>query len=547
MFILGILTSLWSGSISQNTVGVIARIDSLAEAGFNLFYPPGQPNVYLLDNCGRIMHTWADSADFVPGNWAILRKDGILVKGKRNSDTSNDPIFAGGGGAFLELRDWDNSILWSIEINDSNFRLHHDFVPLSNGNILAVVWIRKSENEAISAGRDTALLPNDEVWSEAVWEIQPIGTDSFDVVWEWEVWDHLVQDYDSSKANYGNPAENSELVNLNFVGSSMGSADWLHINSIDYNQDLDQILLSVPTFNEIWIIDHSMTTAEAASHSGGLSGIGGDLMFRWGNPMAYSRGDSTDTKLGFQHDAHWVEQQLNANEADFGKIMVFNNRIGGDYSTVDILQPDWNQTDWKYELIDSTFAPDSADWKYSAPNPQDFFSSVTSSAQRMKNGNTLVCLGRPGRVIELSATGEIVWEYRNPMWAGQPVNQGDTVLEPFGIMFRMHRYFPEYSGFHGKSMVAGDYVELNPDTTQCNLPVVGIPESGRRHMQVYPNPAEDYIVIRCSEDVRIDILDARGKMVMQTNSNRRTDMSTIPAGIYFIRSQKNRYGKFIKL
>lgn len=59
------------------------------------------------------------------------------------------------------------------------------------------------------------------------------------------------------------------------------------MNGIDYNPVLDQIALSTHNLNEWYIIDHSTTTAEAATSSGGNSGKGGDLLYRWGNPAAY--------------------------------------------------------------------------------------------------------------------------------------------------------------------------------------------------------------------------------------------------------------------
>ena len=71
----------------------------------------------------------------------------------------------------------------------------------------------------------------------------------------------------------------------------------MHTNSIDYNEEFDQILISVCNFNEIWVIDHSTTTAEAAGHTGGNSGKGGDLLYRWGNPAAYRAGTTSDQKL----------------------------------------------------------------------------------------------------------------------------------------------------------------------------------------------------------------------------------------------------------
>jgi len=61
-------------------------------------------------------------------------------------------------------------------------------------------------------------------------------------------------------------ADHPELIDINFGGRH---ADWNHLNSIDYNEEFDQILLSSHNQNEIWVIDHSTTTEEAAGHTGG--------------------------------------------------------------------------------------------------------------------------------------------------------------------------------------------------------------------------------------------------------------------------------------
>ena len=54
-------------------------------------------------------------------------------------------------------------------------------------------------------------------------------------------------------------------------------------------------------------------------------------------------------------------------------------------------------------------------WLYAAPN---FFSTNISGAQRLANGNTLITEGAPGRVFEVTAEREIVWEYINPVRGG---------------------------------------------------------------------------------------------------------------------------------
>ncbi len=91
------------------------------------------------------------------------------------------------------------------------------------------------------------------------------------IVWEWYAWDHLIQDYNASKENYGVVGDHPELIDINY-GISSSLSDWLHANSIDYNEKFDQILISVHNFNEIWVIDHSTTLEEAAGHTGGRVG-----------------------------------------------------------------------------------------------------------------------------------------------------------------------------------------------------------------------------------------------------------------------------------
>ncbi|MEM7659619.1 MAG: aryl-sulfate sulfotransferase, partial [Bacteroidota bacterium] len=507
----------------------------------NLFFPHNQPNVYLIDNCGRIVNEWTDEANFRPGNSVYLLEDGKLVKCKRDAAIAGDPIWAGGGGEFVEIRDWDNTLLWSFQMNDSLERIHHDVAPMPNGNILMIAWELKTEAEAIALGRDTALLPEGELWPDYVLEVKPIGTDSFDVVWEWHAWDHLIQDLDSTKLNFGNPADHPERIDVNYLGVSGGEADWMHVNSIDYNADLDQILLSVPEFSEIWIIDHSTTTAEAAGSTGGLSGIGGDLMFRWGNPEAYGKGDSSDQTLFYQHNAHWMDVELTSADPDYGKILLYNNRVGADFSTVDVIQPLFVSYDFGYETAgDGTYLPASAEWSYSPTEPSDMYSNILSSAQRLPNGNTLICSGRPGTTIEVTPDEEIVWEYVNPLQQGNPATQGDSLALSSNLMFAMTRYSPAYPGLQGRDLAPGDYLELNPDTAACPKGTVGIgPELLAASFQYYPNPAHDRLVVEFTnqQPLPFRILDLSGRTVWeQAEASIRNivEVADLAPGLYLI-------------
>jgi len=302
-----------------------------------------------------------------------------------------------------------------------------------------IAWEYKTENEAIAKGRNPDLITLGQLWPDHIIEVEPTGPSSGDIVWEWHVWDHLIQDYDSSKDNYGDVADHPELIDINF---GLSNCDWLHSNSIDYNEELDQILISVRNFNEIWVIDHSTTIEEAAGHSGGNSGKGGDILYRWGNPSAYRAGATSEQKFFFQHDARWI----NPGCPGEGNILVFNNgngRPGPDYSSVDeIIPPIDEYGDYSY-TPGSAYGPETPIWIYTAENPTDFYSKRMSGAQRLPNGNTLVCSTREMVFFEVTPDKETVWEYF--------VNKA---------VFKINTYALDYQGIQ----------ELFPEPYKPNIP-----------------------------------------------------------------------------
>jgi hypothetical protein len=75
-------------------------------------------------------------------------------------------------------------------------------------------------------------------------------------------------------------------------------------------------------------------------------------------------------------------------------------------------------------------------WKYQERREYEFFSPRISNAQRLPNGNTLICEGDFGRLFEVTAEGELVWEYVNPFF-----NEGPNGLN--NRVFRAYRYSPE--------------------------------------------------------------------------------------------------------
>ncbi len=521
---------------AQHTVGLLSYDPARAFDGYNLLYPLRQPNVYLLDNCGRIVHMWTDSADVRPGLTAYLLPDGRLVKAKRPASFLGDPIWAPGGGATVEIRDWDNNLLWSFTQNDSLRRLHHDIEVLPNGHILMISWERKTADEAIAAGRDTALLPQGELWPDYILEVDP-DTDS--VVWEWHVWDHLVQDYDSTKANFGIVSDHPERVDLNW-STNGGKADWMHVNAIAYHPQLDQIMISVPTFHEFWIIDHSTTTAQAASHAGGLSGRGGDLLYRWGNPATYRRGTAADQKLFFQHDTHWNLDFLDPDHPWYGKVALFNNRVGPELSTINMLTPPFDMNSWTYPMNGDTWGPAEFDLTLTHPDTGRMHSSIVSSVQLLPNGNLLICAGRHGYSFEMTPQQEIVWEYVTPLAEGEPVSQGDTLAINQNLTFRIRRYPADYPAFAGKDLSPKGYIELNPDTDFCDQLLPTTEPKAPAALKLYPNPASDVLIAEWSKPTQAEVviydLWGRERLRWRARQGRKLlDLSAWQPGIYLVR------------
>jgi len=386
-----------------------------------LFSPLKSTETYLMDADGRTVYTW--QSDYTPGNAVYLLENGNLL---RMGSLRSGSFDAGGSGGIVQEIAPDSSVVWEYEYANDLVQLHHDIEPMPNGNILMIAWERKSESEAVAAGRDPNLLADGELWVDQIIEVDPATNQ---IVWAWHVWDHLVQDYDPGKPNYGSVAEHPDLIDLNYA-DRQAAADWTHINSIDYNAELDQILLSVRGFDEIWIIDHDTTTVEAA-------GAAGDLLYRWGNPQTYDAGTEADQQFFGQHDAQWIPDGFSGE----GNLLVFNNgdRRNRSFSSVDEIVPPIDD-DGEYTLTPGmAYGPTSPAWTYTDP---DFFADHISGVQRLSNGNTLICNGTEGIFFEVTPDGEIVWQY-----------------DYGGEVFRVTQIAPDHPGLASLNLQAGETLE----------------------------------------------------------------------------------------
>ena len=430
------------------TVGVLVHTEAAYE-GYTLFSPVHTPSVYLMDNEGRIIHAWE-----IEGTGAALEAhlldNGhlVVVAGPRTSPP--DKVINMGS---IREYTWDNAFIQEYHFDGVQTHQHHAIDILPNGNILAIAWNKRTANEAAAMGLKppfSAILENRPLYVDIIAEIDLSANE---VVWRWDTWDHLAQDFDVDLPHYGPIDQHPQRIDINYQPRMLREPrrlvrDWMHTNAVNYHPKLDQIIISVRHFNELWIVDHSASTTEAA-------GPAGDLLWRWGNPAAYPQGDPVaNRQLFLQHDVQWIADGL----PGAGNILIFNNQHisadGEKYSSVLELKPplrpdgsyDWGQ---EAEIV----------WTYAADG---FYSSALSGAQRLPNGNTLITEGRHGRLIEVSADGEVVWEFVNPASRRGLTKQGDPP-NPQGIdthqrnsLFRVHKYPPDHPAFAGRDMTPGD-------------------------------------------------------------------------------------------
>jgi len=450
-----------------------------AHNGYTLFAARGTS--YLIDMEGKVVHTWA-----IGTNPRFLDNGNILDASK------DDPS---GFQGFKEL-DWDGNLVWEFIEKRATYAPHHDWVRIYNKKLNAPTTLyiaNKSvtHDQAIAAGADPSKGPYSGVQMDAVVEVDMKGN----VVWEWWFFDHLVQDLDPGKANYvSSIAKYPARLNINLPGRPL-KKDWLHCNSIDYNAELDQIVLN-SVQGELVVIDHGNTfiAGDPAASIAKAASSAGDFLYRFGDPARYKQGDppsilenwdsatSGNRQMGGSHDAHWIRPGL----PGAGRLMVFNNGqylfertpqssileinpyldSSGQDAGKYVNPPDAGYVEERYHQ-DTHKLPRQISkqvvWKYSSKSNQAFFSHIGSSAQRLPNGNTLICSDTEGHLFEVTSAGDMVWEYLNPVTKDGALKIMPDSLPMTNSVFRAYRYTSDHPALVGKALSPkGAITELAP-------------------------------------------------------------------------------------
>lgn len=358
--------------------------------GYILYSVGNSSNAYLIDTSGNTYHTWTFS-NAPTGYSTYMEPGGTIV---RTVKVTNNAYTGGGLTGRCQKVDYNGTVTWDWTHSGSTYMLHHDHHVMPNGNVLFISYENKTPTEVSAAGG----TQNITVQSEKIIEVQPTGATTGTIVWEWHLWDHLVQNVDPQKANYQSSiSAHPELININYGLQK----DWIHMNGIDYNEALDQIVFSSHNLSEMYIIDHSTTSQEAASHAGGNSGKGGDILYRWGNPQVYSAGTANDKILKVVHDAHWIP----AGAPNAGRLVGFNN------DGISTQQSCWDEVETPINgyLYDLNPGPAYGPASYTTRHTTSGHASNMSNTEQYPNGNTQVCMATLGTIYEVNAAGTTIW------------------------------------------------------------------------------------------------------------------------------------------
>lgn len=530
--------------------------------GYTLYSVKNSTTTQLIDTNSVVYHTWTHASSAPTCYSSYLMPGGYLWRTVSKSGTS----FTGGPiSGQVQKVDYSGTVVWDFVYSTTTYVSHHDICPMPNGNVLLIAYETKTSAEVAAAGCTTF---SGTMWPDKIVEVQPTGATTGAIVWEWHAWDHLVQNTNASAANYQTSIVNHpELLNINYSAQK----DWLHVNGVSYNPILDQITFSSHNLDELYVVDHSTTSAEAASHAGGNSGKGGDILYRWGNPAAY--GASGAMIFNVVHDAHWIPEGC----PNAGSLVGYNNKgISSTASCVDVFTPP--VSGYNYSLTTgSAYAPAS----YSTRQACGGYNSNEGGSQQLPNGNMLICMGISGYIKEFSPTGTLLWSKTTTGGVAKAFRYNDcyinnaapaipTISAAASVLTSSaattYQWYlngvliPGATSQTYTATSAGIYVVRITDINGCVNQYsngydfalsTGITENNSAYnVNFYPNPSNGTVVIDASEiassNYEVAVFDLMGKRIANAKNVSTIDLSSFENGMYIIKLTSEKSGSFSK-
>jgi len=372
--------------------------------------PPGS-GVYhgaiLVDMDGTLVREWemlGMPAKMLPGGRIMGFLDG------RDDGTGHLEWDA------LVIQDWFGNEQWRWDaweedaLGNPTSRGHHDFQRQGN----PVGYFVPGMESLVEDGRSLLLVhenverPDIAPWTledDVILEVDAEGN----IVWQWQASDHL--DAFGFDADAREALQTVQVVMPGLLGGGADVTDWLHTNSISYvgpNRWWDagdarfhpgNIIADSRSANILWIIEKAT----------------GEIVWKVGPDYSLGRPEWKLGQMIGQHHAHVIPRGLPGE----GNILVFDNGGTAGYGKLFVKPTYPNKFRTWSRVVE--FDPVSLRivWEYKRRVPLEgeyypFFSYYISGAQRLPNGNTLITEGSTGRVFEVTADGELVWEYVSP-------------------------------------------------------------------------------------------------------------------------------------
>ena len=367
-------TSTTTEPVDTDDSGVGIYKQDLVCEGYNLYCPALGSDVMLMDMEGSVVHRWS-CPDSEHGQWqhAIMLPNGDAVA------ISNEPNY-------LMRLDWQSNVVWKRAI-----ACHHDVV-LSPDSTLYVIIDEKFPYRGMLVRFPAVLeltLDGEEIDRWTACEYLDDIKDAFETRSFLDtILDGMLAEMSEDQA--------LEKISRGWKASRLldGSTvyDYFHMNTISVLPEtpVSQVdrrfgggnwLICFKHVNQIAVLDRDTK----------------EILWVWG-----------EGKLEWPHHPTMLEN---------GNILIFDNGSKRKFSKVIELDP-----------LSRT-----VEWEYVGDPPEKFYSHSRGSAQRLPNGNTLMCEGDKGRAFEVTKDGEIVWEWVNP----------ETVKGRRTQVYRMMRLLPE--------------------------------------------------------------------------------------------------------
>lgn len=216
-----------------------------------------------------------------------------------------------------------------------------------------------------------------------------------EILWEWNTSDH----FDEFRFD---DEEKTAIRNL-IESNNRGGYDWMHVNSATYVGPNHWYNDGDERFAPDNIILSSRHTSVTT-----LINREGNVVWQLGPDFSRTPQERAIGQVIGQHHAHFIPEGL----PGAGNILIFDNGGSSGYGAPSPIAQSGlgvyaRATSRIIEINPVTLE---RVWTYAKAN---FFSTNISSVQRLPNGNTLITEGAPGRIFEVTADGETVWEFMN--------------------------------------------------------------------------------------------------------------------------------------